>query len=536
MTAIAATTNIVSNAVMCPDWSISVDLKLDELTQTLNKWTNVFGFVQDGTSPGGAGNRIPALYAHIDDNNNQMVKLGFRSLLGSNPSYGWPQWDFVVTRNEWHTIRIEQQSSIMAIFIDGVLKSSDANSNPLKFDDVTGNFCEYGYAHDCFKGEYRNLDIDFGSCGEDNDNGDDGDDDGDDVGDDGDDDADDDGDDVGDDGDDAGDDAEDNGMSVTCMNGDLVHMTATVSVDKVQMDLSETDDWSLDSGNNVYTKSWTAADFDSSEISVDESDNLVLTKSISAPCKDEEVDGISVCVATGHSLDFQCKYPLGTRTVHNDLNVSGHDANVDAEGVGELKYTLSVADGNVEIGEPVEVTITPANPNLVFAQLNDCNVEYNSASVSILNYGAGSAVSWNYKANSFLGDWSSHGSTGFDTLEEAQTKCLTLGADDCGGITKQSWVTTGVYQLRRDDRDGHTTSPSGEESWRREPSTRSELAPVCEIGASVGTASGKTDLTFDWKAFKWATATKDAVEQQTISCTITLSKDDPDFDVGSCPN
>ena len=33
-------------------------------------------------------------------------------------------------------------------------------------------------------------------------------------------------------------------------------------------------------------------------------------------------------------------------TIKNDLNVSGHDANVSEEGVGELKYTLCIADAD----------------------------------------------------------------------------------------------------------------------------------------------------------------------------------------------
>ena len=145
------------------------------------------------------------------------------------------------------------------------------------------------------------------------------------------------------------------------MKNDLVHMTASVPVDDVQMDLT-TMEWALDSVNKVYTKSWTAAEFDQqSEMSVDKDDNLVLTKRVKADCKSKKVDEVTVCVQTGHTLDFQCKYPLGTRTVKNTFDVSGHDAEVDAEGVGELKYTLSVEDNNVDIGDKVTVTVTPLN-------------------------------------------------------------------------------------------------------------------------------------------------------------------------------
>jgi len=240
-------------------------------------------------------------------------------------------------------------------------------------------------------------------------------------------------------------------VSVTCMKDDLVHMTASVPVDEVQMDLSKMQ-WTLDSVNKVYTKSWTAAQFDQqSEMSVDKDDNLILTKRVKADCKNTKVDEITVCVETGHTLEFQCKYPLGTRTVKNTFDVSGHDADVDAEGVGELKYTLNVADNNVDIGNKVAVTVTPLNKNLVYAQLNDCNVTYKDQSVSILDF------------------------------------------------------------------------------------KDAKLQPVCAIGAHVGTGHGKSDLKFDWQAFKWATANKDAdKELQTISCTISLSKDAPVVESGDC--
>ena len=176
-------------------------------------------------------------------------------------------------------------------------------------------------------------------------------------------------------------------MKVNCMMEDLVHMTATVPVADVQMDLSKMQDkWTLDAKKKVYTKSWAADQFDESEMSVDTDDNLVLTKKISSDCKKQKVDDTFVCTETGHTLDFVCKYPLGTRTVKNTFDVSGHDADVAAEGVGELKYTLAVADDDVDIGNRVKVTVTPLNKGLVYAQLNDCNVMYNDQSVSIIDF------------------------------------------------------------------------------------------------------------------------------------------------------
>jgi len=50
----------------------------------------------------------------------------------------------------------------------------------------------------------------------------------------------------------------------------------------------------------------------------------------------------------------------------------------------------------------------------------------------------------------------------------------------------------------------------------------------------IGTASGKSDLTFNWAAFKWATAKKGAKELQTITCDISLSQAKPEVNVGDC--
>jgi len=252
--------------------------------------------------------------------------------------------------------------------------------------------------------------------------------------------------------------------------------------------------------------------------------------------KTKKVDEVTVCVATGHTLDFQCKYPLGTRTVKNTFDVSGHDADVDAEGVGELKYTLSVSDNNVDIGDKVAVTVTPLNKNLVFAQLNDCNVQYKDQSVSVLDFNAGSAGSgaWPSAPDSMLEGLTSYGNVHFETYEEAEAMCRALPADECGGVTFEPMREEKRYQPRR--QNDFLSAASGERSWRRVDGKKAaNLQPVCGIGANIGTASGQSDLKFDWQAFKWATANKDAdKELQTISCTISLSKDAPVVESGDC--
>jgi len=371
---------ILDSTTQCPDWSVKFDVKIDGVQlKNKNTWSNVLGFKTD-TRYGSAGYRQPQVFVRDEIVRGEIEEavLGFRTSLGSYASFGSGYMDFVVTKNEWHSIEIKQKNRIFYVFIDGVGKYKRLNFRAQQYDNVSGFVCMED-KYDCGVGEYRNLEIDFGSC------------------------------------------VKpttpattktttpattttttpattttttpattttkvEPKMKVTCMKDDLVHMTASVPVDDVQMDLSKMQ-WALDSVNKVYTKSWTAADFDQqSEMSVDKDDNLILTKRVKADCKSTKVDKATVCIETGHTLDFQCKYPLGTRTVKNTFDVSGHDADVDAEGVGELKYTLSVADNNVDIGDKVAVTVTPLNKNLVYAQLNDCNVTYKDQSVSILDF------------------------------------------------------------------------------------------------------------------------------------------------------
>ena len=114
---------------------------------------------------------------------------------------------------------------------------------------------------------------------------------------------------------------------------------------------------------------------------------------------------------------------------------------------------MVVDDSNVQIGETVGVTISPVNDIGVFARLQDCQVEYKSVSVSIL-------------------DWSAQ---------------------------------------------------------------NNEINPVCDLTAAVETGISQKDLKFSWSAFKWATQTdKNLVENQEISCEISLSKDKTSYNVDDC--
>ena len=91
-------------------------------------------------------------------------------------------------------------------------------------------------------------------------------------------------------------------------------------------------------------------------------------------CDEEEVDGVTVCVATGNSFQFTCIYDLDDKTISDDqFTVTGQDVATEAENTGNLGYDLTVSD-NTEIGNTVTFTISPKNDGLVAATVKSCSV------------------------------------------------------------------------------------------------------------------------------------------------------------------
>ena len=167
-----------------------------------------------------------------------------------------------------------------------------------------------------------------------------------------------------------------------------IEMTATVTNSEVKEDLTADSDWTCAGAGATAscTRSWGATEFTGTGEKIFDSTHLILKKTISAGCKKTKVDNIDVSIQEGHSLDFTCKYPLEETTVSNTYDVAGHDTNVAEEGVGSLKYTLTVLDSNVDIGDTVNVEVEAVNKGLVYHHLKDCTVSLNSQDVSILNW------------------------------------------------------------------------------------------------------------------------------------------------------
>ena len=62
-----------------------------------------------------------------------------------------------------------------------------------------------------------------------------------------------------------------------------------------------------------------------------------------------------------------------------------------------------------------------------------------------------------------------------------------------------------------------------------------EINPVCDLTSAVQTGVSQNDLKFSWSAFKWTTQTDESlIEDQEISCEISLSKDKPAYTDDGC--
>ena len=250
-----------------------------------------------------------------------------------------------------------------------------------------------------------------------------------------------------------------------------IQMTATIKNSEIKYDLTEDSDWSCtesgDKENAICTRSWNADQFNGAGETTFEEDNLVLKKIISATCKTEKIDNVSVCLEEGHTIEFKCIYPLKVTTVSNIVSVQGKDDLVSEEGFGQLNYKLSVVDANIDIGEPVNVEIKAINENLVWHTIQDCQVIKQG---SRCRYGG--------------------------------SRC-----PDDHSVPILKW-----------DADSKN------------------LTPFCPnyLGVAVETKSSKDTTKFSWTAFKWSTSTPDDVENQTITCTISLSKDEPVINTPGC--
>ena len=114
---------------------------------------------------------------------------------------------------------------------------------------------------------------------------------------------------------------------------------------------------------------------------------LIMTKVLGGEgCTKIEVDGVKVCTEVDETITLQCKYSLDDVEVDDSFAVTGQDSIATAENIGTLTYTLTVED-NKSIGDEIKFTVTPTNPNLVFATIKACHVTRNKQELTIVGHG-----------------------------------------------------------------------------------------------------------------------------------------------------
>merc|ERR1711935_461297 len=165
------------------------------------------------------------------------------------------------------------------------------------------------------------------------------------------------------------------GSSVECNNVSTgaVEMKMMVDVADVQNPAGPGADWQNNAGK--WEKTFTPTNADTTEVT----GNLQVTKVVdSNGCTKTTVDGVDVCVSTGHQLTFTCNYPLVDQTIStdSDFTVSGSDTTDSAVQYGSLNYALTVdASAAFAIGNTVTATITPESSGLVTATILSCEVK-----------------------------------------------------------------------------------------------------------------------------------------------------------------
>merc|ERR1711935_1199283 len=170
------------------------------------------------------------------------------------------------------------------------------------------------------------------------------------------------------------------GLSVICNNGvGDVEMRMSIEVGDLQQAPDLGDGWVMNAGNTAWEKTFVPEAGDTTETSVGGAQFLTVNKVVdSNGCEKESVDGVEVCVSSGHQLTFTCNYPLADQNISTDTDftVSGSDTTDSATNTGSLYYALTIDNSaGYEIGNVVSATITPLTTGLVTATILNCEVK-----------------------------------------------------------------------------------------------------------------------------------------------------------------
>ena len=106
-----------------------------------------------------------------------------------------------------------------------------------------------------------------------------------------------------------------------------IQMTATVLKNEIERDLK---DDGFTETDGVYTKIWTADQFSADEMSLNADGDLVLAKKVTRGCVKTEVDDTTLCIGTGHTLDFK----VFQKRIYNFLSI--FDPNLKPKNLGTI--------------------------------------------------------------------------------------------------------------------------------------------------------------------------------------------------------
>ena len=162
---LGAKSAILDSTTQCADYSVKFDLNLNGVQDTTkHSFSNVLGFQSD-VRYGSAGFRSPQIMVRNEYLNGKPKEatalLGVYTYMGSYANFKTK--DFVITKNEWHSIEIKQHKRLFSVYIDGIEKYRKMNFRARQMDNVSGFTCMED-KYDCGVGEYKNLEIDFDSC------------------------------------------------------------------------------------------------------------------------------------------------------------------------------------------------------------------------------------------------------------------------------------------------------------------------------------------------------------------------------------
>lgn len=114
---------------------------------------------------------------------------------------------------------------------------------------------------------------------------------------------------------------------------------------------------------------------------------LYMTAAMMMPEKTLVIDGASIFTTTRAEMKFTCKYSLKDQSVESTVNISGSDDNESRVGIGYLRYSLDLDSTSKYIGDRTTFTVSPTDPDLVYFEVQNCQVEEKEADNRVTIFG-----------------------------------------------------------------------------------------------------------------------------------------------------